>query len=1195
MPASDQLNLAVGLPLRNQDELDALLSQLSDPASPNYHQFLTPAEFAARFGPSEADYQSLISFMQSNGLAVTGTHSNRTILDVRGAASDIERVFHVNMLHYQHASRGTFYAPDREPSLDLDLPLASVTGLDNFVVPRPMDVKTKPLTQGMPLATGSAFAGLFLGNDFRAAYAPDVTLTGAGQTVGLFELDGFYASDVAANFKQAGLPAVPTQTVLLDGFSGAPGNANIEVTLDIMMAAYMAPGLSNIIVYEGTNWNDVLNRMATDNLASQLSCSWVFSPINATTEQIFKQYIAQGQSFFQASGDSGAYTGYIWPPADNPNVTSVGGTSLTTAGSGGPWLSETTWTGSGGGVSTTYPIPTYQQNLNLAAAHASTAMRNIPDVALTADVQLFLIQSNGHAVAVGGTSAAAPLWAGFMALANQQAAGRGGKPVGFLNPLIYAIGNGANLATDLHDITTGNNKGYSAISGYDLATGWGTPAGQHLIDDLTGATNQPGFTLSVSAAALSLKAGSSVTTSITVKPLNGFNGAVALSASGLPAGVTASFSPSSTTGSSTLTLSAGSSAAAGLATITVNGASGSLNSSIPVNLTMTVPGFGLSVSAPSLTIKQGGSGSAIVTVSPVNGFSGTVALSVSGLPAGVTFSFSPASTAGKSTLTLSASSSATPGLVTITVNGTSGSLNGSAPMNLTVTVPSFGLAVSAASLTVKQGGSGTTAVTVSPVNGFTGAVALSASGLPAGVTASFSPDSTSAKSTLTLTASTSAAVGPATVTVTGTSGALQASATVNLTVTDPSFGLSLSVASLSLKQTGTGTAVVTVNPVHGFSDAVALAASGVPAGVTASFSPASTKGTSTLKLTTTSSAALGTATITISGTSGNLKGAATLALTVSPGPNFTLAPSSASLDVYQGMATPTTILITPVNGFTGVVNFSASGLPSGVTASFRSTSMTIAAGASAQTGVSTVTVTGTWSGLSHTTTIALTVLAPSDGATMFNPSSVYNVTGMVTDGSVFTNGGLDAGGRAYSANLLGTSLTVGGTSFYLGPANAPDAISAKTLSVSGQYSGLKLLATGVNGNQPSQVFTVTYTDGTKSVFTQSLSDWYTAQNYPGETVAAMMGYRDNSIGTFDGREFALYAYSFPLNAGKTVKSVTLPSNRNVVVLAMTFVKAVPAVSAATKLASSFDVSGSARNDGTTSTLTQSLSDGRGAF
>ena len=116
-----------------------------------------------------------------------------------------------------------------------------------------------------------------------------------------------------------------------------------------MMAAYIAPG-AKIIVYEGTHWNDVLNRMATDNIAKQLSSSRCFSPINATTEQIFQEMIAQGQSLMQASGDDGAYSGWIMPPADDPNVTVVGGTSLTT-GPGGAWATETAW-GDGGGVST---------------------------------------------------------------------------------------------------------------------------------------------------------------------------------------------------------------------------------------------------------------------------------------------------------------------------------------------------------------------------------------------------------------------------------------------------------------------------------------------------------------------------------------------------------------------------------------------------------------------------------------------------------------------------------------------------------------------------------------------------------------------------------------------------------------------------------------------------------------------------
>jgi len=479
VPLATPMRLAVGLPLRNREELENLLKQLADPASPNFRQYLTPEQFAERFSPSEEDYQALADFMRANGFAVTGTHPNRTILDVSGAVAQIDSTFHVSMTYWKHPARGTFFAPDREPSVDAGVTILDITGLDNFAVPHPMDLKPRPLTGGIPLTTGSGPGGLFIGNDFRAAYAPQVALNGAGQSVGLFELDGFYANDVQANFNRAGLPPVPTKTILLDGFNGVPGSGNVEVVLDIMMAAYMAPGASNIIVYEGTNWNDVLNRMATDNLASQLSSSWCFSPTNATTEQIFEQMIAQGQSLFQASGDSGAYQAAIMPPADDPNVTVVGGTSLTTAGAGGAWQSETTWPDSGGGVSTTWPIPSYQRSVNMAAAGGSTTMRNIPDVALTADVQMFLICNNGQAVEVGGTSAAAPLWAGFIALANQQAAASQKPRVGFLNPLIYGIGAGSSFQSDLHDIVTGNNDGFHALPGYDLATGWG--AGLQLV------------------------------------------------------------------------------------------------------------------------------------------------------------------------------------------------------------------------------------------------------------------------------------------------------------------------------------------------------------------------------------------------------------------------------------------------------------------------------------------------------------------------------------------------------------------------------------------------------------------------------------------------------------------------------------------------------------------------------------------
>jgi subtilase family serine protease len=671
---SERLNLAIGLPLRNQEGLELLLQQLYDPASPNYHQYQKPEEFAAQFGPTEHDYQALIRFAESNGLVVTGTHPNRTILDVSGAVADIERVLHLNMMSYWHPVRGTFYAPDREPSLDLDVRVLDISGLDNFELPRPMGLKTMPLDATTPFVTGSGPGGFFIGGDFRAAYAPGVTLNGTGQVVGLLEFDSFYASDVQANFKQAGLPAVPTQMVLLDGVSGVPGGANIEVILDIMMASYMAPGLSKVMVYEGSTPNDILNRMATDNLAQQLSSSWGYGPVNATTEQIFKQYIAQGQSLLQASGDGGAYEGGVMTPSDDPNLTVVGGTSLTTSGAGGPWQSEVTWPGSGGGTSVTYPIPSYQQGTNMAVNGGSSTMRNIPDVALTADIQMFLICNNGQAISVGGTSAAAPLWAGFIALANQQALA-GGKPsVGFLNPLIYSIGNGTNYSADFHDITLGNNYGFSAMSGYDLATGWGAPSGQPLINDLSGALAAPAFTLSLSPLVLSISSGSSGVSTLTVGAENGFSGSVTLAASGLPKGVTASFSPTSTTGASTLTLMAAGSATAGTTTVTVTGTSGILKSTATISLAITVPNFTLSASPGTLSIPQGNSGVSTVTVGPQNGFSSSVSLAVSGLPKGVTASFSPVSTAGASTLTVVAAGSATAGTATVTVTGTSGTL-----------------------------------------------------------------------------------------------------------------------------------------------------------------------------------------------------------------------------------------------------------------------------------------------------------------------------------------------------------------------------------------------------------------------------------------------------------------------------------------------------------------------------------------
>ena len=525
LTSSRNMRLAIGLPLHNQTALTNLLLQTYDPASPNYRRYLTPKQFTEMFGPTEQDYQSVIAYLQANGLAVTANHPNRMLLDITGSVADIEKAFQVTMNVYQHPRETrTFFAPDVEPSVPSGLRVLDVSGLNDYIRPYPK-YRLQPAHQAADATpkAGSGPAGNYLGNDFRAAYVPGVALTGAGQTVGLLQFDGYYPNDITAYETLAGLPNVPLENVLLDGYDGTPtGNGGeIEVSLDIEMVISMAPGLSRVIVYEaGPSGipNDILNRMATDNSASQISCSWGWSGgPQATTEQIFKQMAAQGQSFFNATGDSDAFLAgqvddptYPGSPSSSPNITQVGGTTLTTSGPGGDWVSETVWNwgnefgpnydgiGSSGGISTFYPIPSWQQGIDMIANKGSTTFRNIPDVAMTGD-NVYVIADNGASYpGTGGTSVAAPLWAGFMALVNQQAAQNGIPAVGFINPTIYAIGKGSS-STSFHDIATGDNTWsrsldlFFAVPGYDLCAGWGTPNGIDLISALAGPPTRNGF------------------------------------------------------------------------------------------------------------------------------------------------------------------------------------------------------------------------------------------------------------------------------------------------------------------------------------------------------------------------------------------------------------------------------------------------------------------------------------------------------------------------------------------------------------------------------------------------------------------------------------------------------------------------------------------------------------------------------
>ena len=524
--ASQITPLALTLPLRNPAQLSDFLVRLYTPGDPLAGRFLTSDEFTARFGPTASDYQSVIAAAKSAGFQVTGTHPNRLILDVAAPASVVEAAFSLRLLYYRAQDGHLFQAPDAGPHLPLGLAgcISQVIGLDTVTHLRP---HLRPLAE-QSLLTGRAGSGVKGGltpSDIKKAYTLNaVSANGAGQTIALFELDGYTPSDIAAYEASFGLPAVPLQNILVAGATGSAGSNADEVSLDIELAQALAPNLSKILVYEAPNLGsggaqgflDCYNRIATDNLARQISTSWGEPESTAKAEQggtsgtafttaenqIFQQMAAQGQSIFSASGDLGAYddaaTLSVDDPGSQPFVTGAGGTTLTTNGTGGTYAGESAWnalpspadlalpsystfgSGGGGGFSMIWPAPSYQANLLPAPA-----MRSVPDIALNSDPQTgYSIYYAGDWHVYGGTSTAAPLWASFTALVNQQRAAAGKGSIGFLNPSLYQIGASAAYGTDFHDIVSGSNLYYPAVPGYDNATGWGSFVGDALLNTL---------------------------------------------------------------------------------------------------------------------------------------------------------------------------------------------------------------------------------------------------------------------------------------------------------------------------------------------------------------------------------------------------------------------------------------------------------------------------------------------------------------------------------------------------------------------------------------------------------------------------------------------------------------------------------------------------------------------------------------
>jgi len=489
LDGQQSLKLSLSLPERNSAELDQFLRDIQDPHSPSYHHYLSVEEYTAHFGPTQQDYDQVVAWAQANGLRVTGTASNRRLVNVEGSVDAINRGFNVQLAKFQHPSEDrVFFAPNREPAaLGLNAQLLHVTGLDNYSLPQTRLKKSDlPVTR----ATGSGPSGQFLPSDMRAAYYGSGSLTGAGQSIGIFSFAGYNLSDVTLFYQKTGMTSsVPINNVLVNGFAGTcNGCDDGEQVLDIVNSIGMAPGIDQILFYEGSSATAILNKMVTDNTAKVLSCSWYGGDFNNTTDDpIYRQMAAQGQTFVNASGDLGAYNNRTWgAPSADPNVLEVGGTDLTTNGGGGSWASETSWVDSGGGFysGAGESTPSYQLLAGVlnSSNKGSTTYRNDPDVSAEANFDNPTVSKGQFLTGYGGTSFAAPRWAGFLALVNQQSVAHGHGPIGFVNPALYNIGVSTNYVTSFHDITVGSNpsgKGksvsYNAVAGFDLVTGWGSP------------------------------------------------------------------------------------------------------------------------------------------------------------------------------------------------------------------------------------------------------------------------------------------------------------------------------------------------------------------------------------------------------------------------------------------------------------------------------------------------------------------------------------------------------------------------------------------------------------------------------------------------------------------------------------------------------------------------------------------------
>ena len=508
------------LRLKETTPIEQLANSVIDPSSPRYQQYYSVAEIRALVAPSDATYNALVSNLKSRGFQVVSESDSHLMITIRGEQNQVESLlntkFNVYSAEHPGVSANIRLAGVAKAAVlpdDLASVVDSVTGLDQTRKSHPHYhvVSNAPHASAQPVTISQAAIKQSYG--FNGIYTQGIT--GKGQHIAVATYGGFHLDDVQGFFVQSKIsPAPSVDQVTFNGTPAIDEDSAVETQLDSEFSGMIAPGAA-IHVFTSNDNSDagelaMFTKILDDGRAKVVNYSWgtceadVTPAHKADMDKVYARAISQGINIMIATGDSGAEgcsnstkKSAGWP-ASSPNVVAVGGTTYKVSAAGK--LEETAWTGStaktggsGGGISTLYPLPSYQSNFQ-----SPYVKRSIPDVAFNANPDSgeavwtscqpnpqtgACTHGTAHWMNIGGTSMAAPQWSGFMALVGESRAKSGKGSVGYLNPIIYAL-SASTRAQVFHDITSGSN-GYKAGAGWDAVTGWGSMQADALLSYLT--------------------------------------------------------------------------------------------------------------------------------------------------------------------------------------------------------------------------------------------------------------------------------------------------------------------------------------------------------------------------------------------------------------------------------------------------------------------------------------------------------------------------------------------------------------------------------------------------------------------------------------------------------------------------------------------------------------------------------------